>query len=174
MGQGDSLPEQSTTALERAQWDYDRAVLLKEQARMALYEADKIVSVAYAKWEIAKRKAAEAIPVDRSARELAGGGPVTEDHREINPATGQQKGYIVLTRAERAKGFVRPVRDAYRHLKCGKITRMSHDLAETYARDPYFYNGTFCTICRAHFPIGEDGEFTWYENDGSEGPKVGT
>jgi hypothetical protein len=66
------------------------------------------------------------------------------------------------------------VRDAYRHLKCGKITTMSRDIAETYARDPQFYNGTFCTTCRNHFPIGEDGEFTWYENDGSEGPKVGT
>ena len=51
---------------------------------------------------------------------------------------------------------------------------MSRDLAETYARDPQFYSGTFCTACRGHFPVGEAGEFTWYENDGSEGPKVGT
>ena len=105
---------------------------------------------------------------------LAGGVPVTPDHREINPETGQQKGYVVLTPEERAKGWVRPYRDAYRHLTCGQITTMSRSIAETYARDPYFYSGTFCTACRAHFDIGEDGEFTWYEMDGSEGPKVGT
>ena len=85
-----------------------------------------------------------------------------------------QKAYVVLSEAERAKGFVRPFRDAYRHLKCGKITTMGRAIAETYARDPEFYSGTFCTTCRAHFPVGEDGEFTWYEMDGSEGPKVGT
>ena len=27
---------------------------------------------------------------------------------------------------------------------------------------------------RAHFPVGEAGEFTWFEMDGREGPKVGT
>lgn len=168
------IPEKSTTPLERAQWDYDRALLQKDQAEEALREKQAAVTTARQKLEEAKRAAAAAIPVDRSARELAGGGPVTDDHREINPITGQQKGYIVLTAAERAKGFVRPYRDAYRHLKCGRITTMSRDIAETYARDPYFYNGTFCTTCRAHFPIGEDGEFTWYEMDGREGPKVGT
>jgi hypothetical protein len=115
-----------------------------------------------------------ATPVDRSARELSGGKPETDDHREINPETGMQKGYVVLTQNERSKGFVRSFRDAYRHLTCGKITTMARDIAETYARDPYFYSGTFCTTCRGHFPVGEDGEFTWYEMDGSEGPKVGT
>lgn len=89
-------------------------------------------------------------------------------------ASGQQKGYVVLSDAERSKGFVRPVRDAYRHSKCGAITTMGRSLAETYARDPSFYSGTFCSTCRNHFPVGEDGEFTWYENDGTEGPKVGT
>jgi hypothetical protein len=112
-------------------------------------------------------------PVDRSARTLTDGSPVTEDHRELKP-NGQQKGYIVLSDEERARGFVRPVRDAYRHLKCGKITTMGRALAETYARDPAFYSGTFCTTCGSHFPVGVDGEFMWYENDGSEGPKVGT
>ncbi len=174
MAHGDALPEQSTTKLERAQWDYDRAILLRDQAQTVLAEKDKAISAAREKLEQAKREAAAAIPVDRSARQLSDGGAVTEDHREIKPDGGQQKGYIVLTPAERAKGFVRPVRDAYRHLKCGKITTMSRDIAETYARDPQFYDGTFCTTCRSHFPVGEDGEFTWYENDGSEGPKVGT
>lgn len=112
--------------------------------------------------------------MDDRRRTLTDGSPVTADHREINPATGQQKGYVVLADEERAKGFVRPYRDAYRHLKCGKITTMGRTIAETYARDPHFYSGTFCSTCRAHFPVGEDGEFTWYEMDGSEGPKVGT
>jgi hypothetical protein len=142
---------------------------------------------------------------------------------------GQQKGYVVLTADERAKGFVRPFRDAYRHvgppgpqfplrdlteeekdrykscdyvkfepypesykgsshvgrfwtqkqlnkrgMGCGKITTMGRSIAETYARDPKFYSGTFCSNCRSHFDIGENGEFVWYEMDGSTGPRVGT
>lgn len=112
-------------------------------------------------------------PVDRSRRTLTDGSPVTDDHREIGP-DGLQKGYVVLSEDERKRGFIRPFRDAYRHLKCGKITTMSRPLADTYARDPEFYSGTFCSTCRTHFPVGPDGEFTWYEMDGTEGPKVGT
>lgn len=104
-----------------------------------------------------------------SDRTLTDGSPVTDDHREINPATGMQNGYVVLSEAERAKGFVRPVRRTYVHEKCGVATTMGQSLAETYARDPYFYSGTFCCGCSTHFPVGEDGEFVW--NDGS---KVGT
>ena len=174
MAHGDSLPEESTTQLERAQWDYDRAVRQLTEAQHAIATQTSAVSAARERLEQAKREAAAAIPVDRSARQLSGGGAVTEDHREIKPESGQQKGYIVLTPAERVKGFTRPYRDAYRHSKCGKITTMSRDIAETYARDPGFYSGTFCTTCRAHFPVGENGEFTWYEMDGREGPKVGT
>ena len=119
-------------------------------------------------------RAAGAVPaVDRTQRTLTDGSPVTDDHRDIGP-DGLQKGYIVLAEDERKRGFVRPFRDAYRHLKCGAITTMRRALAETYARDPKFYSGTFCSTCRAHFPVGEDGEFSWYEMDGSEGPKVGT
>lgn len=173
MAHGDALPEESTTPLERAQWDYDRAVLLRDQAANAVREKDKAVISAREKLEQAKREAAAKIPVDRTARELSGGGVETPDHRELKP-NGQQNGYIVLSPSERAKGFVRPYRDAYRHLKCGCITTMARDIAETYARDPEFYSGTFCTTCRGHFPVGADGEFTWYEMDGTEGPKVGT
>ncbi len=92
---------------------------------------------------------------------LTDGSPVTPDHREIDPATGQQKGYVVLSAEERAKGFVRPVRQSYVHDKCGGVTTMGLALAETYARDPSFYSGTFCAVCRSHFPVGADGEFTW-------------
>lgn len=92
---------------------------------------------------------------------LTDGSPVTPDHREIDPATGQQKGYVVLSAEERAKGFVRPVRQSYVHDKCGVVTTMGLALAETYAREPAFYSGTFCAGCRSHFPVGADGEFTW-------------
>lgn len=101
---------------------------------------------------------------------LTDGSPVTPDHREIDPTTGMQKGYVVLSEAERAKGFVRPVRTAYVHEKCGTVTTMGRALAETYARDPKFYNGTFCAGCRNHFPVGEHGEFRWEGTD----EKVGT
>lgn len=103
-------------------------------------------------------------------RTLTDGSPVTPDHRDIDPATGQQKGYVVLSADERAKGFVRPVRQSYVHEKCGAVTRMGLALAETYAREPSFYSGTFCVGCRAHFPVGANGEFIW---DGTQ-EKVGT
>ena len=96
-----------------------------------------------------------------STTTLTDGSPVTPDHREIDPATGQQKAYVVLSQEERAKGFVRPVRRSYVHEKCGATTTMGQALAETYARDPGFYSGTFCCECRKHFPVGADGEFVW-------------
>ncbi len=102
------------------------------------------------------------LPVDRSKRTLTDGSPVTPDHREINPATGQQKGYVVLSEAERHRGFVRPVRRSYLHKTCGAVTTMGLALAETYARDPGFYSGTFCATCRAHFPLDQ---FVWAGTD---------
>lgn len=101
---------------------------------------------------------------------LTDGSMVTPDHREIDPKTGMQKGYVVLSEEERAKGFVRPVRNSYVHLKCGCVTKMGQSLSETYARDPFFYSGTYCVGCKTHFPVGEDGEFVW---DGTN-EKVGT
>lgn len=92
---------------------------------------------------------------------LADGTQVYPEHRAIKPETGQQQDYVVLAEEERAKGFVRPVRRSYVHLKCGVETRMAQTIAETYARDPHFYSGTFCVHCRDHFPIGKDGEFVW-------------
>jgi hypothetical protein len=94
--------------------------------------------------------------------EKSGGGPLPENHTEIDPATGQQKAYIVLTPEERAKGFVRPVRNSYVHATCGTLTKMAGDLAETYARDPKFYSGTFCVGCRGHFPLDQ---FKWDGTD---------
>ena|SRR3990172_12347011 len=94
---------------------------------------------------------------------LTDGSEVTPDHREINPASGMQKGYVVLCPDELAKGYVRPVRRSYKHIKCGTVTMMGEALAATYARDPKFYAGTYCVGCRTHFPVAE---FTW-EPDGS-------
>ena len=149
---------------------------------------------------------------------LTDGSPVTPDHREIDPRTGMQKGYVVLSSEERAKGFVRPVRRTYQHVGtrpanplreldseeherydkfgyvafeaypeselpamgrywtkaqlesgCGTTTTMGLALAETYARNPKFYSGTFCCNCAKHFPVGEQGEFVW-----EDGSRVGT
>jgi len=116
-------------------------------------------------------------PVDRTQRILSSGQPVTPDHLEIDPVSKQQKGYIVLTAQERAKGFVRPVRTAYVHIGkppegekfeypirkifpggCGTRTTMELAIAETYARDPKFYTGAFCGDCRKHFPLDQ---FVW-------------
>lgn len=106
---------------------------------------------------------------DEPRRTLTDGSPVTDDHREINPTSGQQKAYVVLSAEERAKGFVQPVRRTYVHQKCGVATTMGLALAETYARDPSFYGGTFCCGCRTHFTFGQpDGDFVW-----DDGSKVG-
>lgn len=152
---------------------------------------------------------------------MSDGSPVTDDHREIDPVTGMQKGYVVLSEEERAKGFVRPVRRTYIHVgmpgptypvrdltatelerharhgwvkfekypddhpsgstgrfwqqrqldpSCGGVTTISRPLAETYARNPSFYGATFCSNCGTHFPVGEDGEFLWYDTE----ERVGT
>ena len=149
---------------------------------------------------------------------MTDGSPVYEGHTELRP-DGQQKGYIVLSAEERAKGFVRPVRRSYVHVGkrpkhplrelteeergrysqfgyvkyeeypksdssitgrfwkeselksgCGQATVMSQEIAETYARDPKFYGGTYCSTCHLHFPVGEDGEFVWQGTD----ERVGT
>lgn len=84
---------------------------------------------------------------------------------------GQHEAYWVLSEEERAKGFVRPVRRKYIHDKCGSVTTMGTAIAETYARDPKYYGSTFCCACGSHFPVGEQGQFTW--DDGSN-EKVGT
>jgi len=104
---------------------------------------------------------------DRTQRVMTDGSPEDPDHRQIDPRTGMQRGYIVLSAEERAKGFVRPVRRTYTHATCGMDTTMGLSLAETYARDPGFYGGTFCCTCRAHFPLDE---FVWRGTD----EKLGT
>lgn len=99
--------------------------------------------------------------------------PITTDPNDPNlrrhDPDGQQVSYLVLSEEERARGFVEPYRDTYLHERCGTTTTMGRAIAETYARQPGFYGGTFCVHCGAHFPVGEHGEFTWLD-----GSKVGT
>jgi hypothetical protein len=47
------------------------------------------------------------------------------------------------------------------HSGCGTVTTMGRALAETYARDPEFYGGTFCCGCGTHLPLEE---FVWCDN----------
>lgn len=57
------------------------------------------------------------------------GRPVDVVRSEQTEPTGQHKDYIVLCEEERAKGFVRPFRDSYRHVGqsvCGEIVNNAH------------------------------------------------
>ncbi len=75
----------------------------------------------------------------------------------------QAETYLVLSDEERAKGFVRPVRRTYVHVDgCGAATTMGLAIAETYARQPDFYGGTYCVGCRMHRPLSE---FRWDGTD---------
>lgn len=75
---------------------------------------------------------------------------------------GEQQKYVILSEAERRKGFVRPLRYSYRHDTCGWPTSMARQIAETFARDPSFYGGTFCSTCHDHFPVEQ---FVWEGTD---------
>ena len=86
------------------------------------------------------------------------GEPVEKVRAEQTQQIGQYNSYVILCEEERAKGFVRPYRDSYRHLTCGAVTIMGVALSETYARRPDFYSGTFCAHCQVHRPVAE---FTW-------------
>ncbi len=89
------------------------------------------------------------------------------DHPDINVPAGPgrpNKAYLVLSEAERAKGFVRPYRNSYVHTTCGSVTSMGSALSETYARDPKFYGSTWCCTCGAHFGVDQ---FKW-DADGQE------
>jgi|SRR6267142_4150944 len=95
------------------------------------------------------------------------GEPVDKVRAEQVNKTGQHKSYVVLCPDERAKGFVRPYRDSYKHVGCGAVTTMGRSLSETYARDPSFYGATFCVNCNRHLPVSE---FVWT----TDGEQVGS
>lgn len=86
-------------------------------------------------------------------------------------ADGQQRRHVTLDDATLAAApRVRPVRDSYRHEKCGSITRMPQKVAETYAAKPDAYHSTWCATCHDYLPVGAKGEFVWLD----DGTKVGT
>lgn len=93
-------------------------------------------------------------------------------HGPDSAPTDQAEVYLVLSDADRAQGYVRPVRTSYRHdvPGCGAVTTMARPIAETYARDPAFYGATYCCACRMHRPVGPTGEFVW----DADGTRVGT
>ncbi len=102
--------------------------------------------------------------------------PTTDDptdprltHGADEAPVAQAPVYLVLSEADRARGFVRPLRAVYIHEPCGSETRMARPIAETYATNPGFYGSTYCVKCEKHRPVGAEGEFVW-EN----GQKVGT
>lgn len=103
------------------------------------------------------------LTTDRNDPELGHGG-------DTEPG-GQNKAYLVLDEAELAKGYVRPFRDSYVHSSgdhpCGTTTTMSHAIAATYARNPYFYGFTYCCHCQKHLPVEE---FVWAR----DGERVGS
>lgn len=123
-------------------------------------------------------------PVDRSKLCTTDGRSVAAALASQTNETGQHPSYIVLCAEERAKGFVRPYRDSYKHVGraeqlvndagepshrprlggCGTVTTMGRALSETYARDPNFYSHTFCCGCNGHLPVSE---FVWTA-DGTE------
>lgn len=82
--------------------------------------------------------------------------------------TPQHEAYLVLSEEEKAKGYIRPVRRTYIHDICGTVTTMSQSIAETYARNPYFYGSTYCVGCQKHLPVSQ---FTWDDNSNQ---KVGS
>lgn len=139
--------------------EYEHIVFSANQARRLAWTLIKHAEEA--ERALAEKREAERLknipPVDRSKRCMTSGNPESPDHRELLP-NGQQKDYVVLCPQERAKGFVRPIRRSYRHKTCHSITTMGLALAETYARDPQFYSGTFCCTCGAHFPLDQ---FVW-------------
>mgnify|MGYP001586366908 CR=1 FL=1 len=107
--------------------------------------------------------------VDHKGRQTCttSGEAPSKTRAEQTGETGQHKSYVVLCEEERAKGFVRPYRDAYRHSTCGTVTTMGRALSETYARDPSFYSHTFCVTCNKHLPVGK---FVWM----ADGETVGS
>lgn len=99
--------------------------------------------------------------------------PLTDDPTDPRIARGgpdeepveMHEVYLVLSEEERAKGFVRPVRRSYIHDEelggCGAVSTMAQGIAETYARDPFFYGATYCVGCSKHRAVGPRGEFYW-------------
>lgn len=75
--------------------------------------------------------------------------------------------YLVLSRDEIRKGYLKPLRVSYIHI-CGSETTMNPEIAQTYARDPWFYGGNYCVNCRMHRPLNE---FKWPDGESMDPSK---
>lgn len=72
---------------------------------------------------------------------------------------GQAEVYLVLPEEElKSDASERPLRSRYVHGKCGGVTSVGGKIALTFAKDPTFYDTTFCCHCLAQFPVAD---FTW-------------
>jgi hypothetical protein len=60
-------------------------------------------------------------PVDRSKQCTTDGRSPADARASQTNETGQHASYVVLCEEERQKGFVRPYRDAYRHVGIGPV-----------------------------------------------------
>lgn len=74
---------------------------------------------------------------------------------------GQHERYPSSVRVDEngKPAYKQPIRNKYRHLKCGAVTMMrGDDLCLTYATNPHFYGATFCVGCHTHLSLNE---FVW-------------
>lgn len=102
-------------------------------------------------------------PVRRSYVHVGNGGP-QHPTRELTPDEHNRYdrfGYLIYEEYPAGgdslgRFWTRETLDAAK--ACGALTTMGTELAETYARDPKFYGGTYCTGCRMHRPVAE---FVW-------------
>ena len=78
---------------------------------------------------------------DEEQRTTTSGRPPEQENAgapaPIDPATGQHKDYWILSKEERAKGFVRPVRTSYRHVG----TAPKHPLRDLTDEEKELYAG---------------------------------
>lgn len=94
--------------LERQQWEGPPRLGPQRGGEIDLNAITKLVDAA--------KEKVEPPPVDRSKVCTTNGEPADKVRAEQTEKTGQHKSYIVLCEDERKKGFVRPYRDAYKHV----------------------------------------------------------
>lgn len=141
---------------------------LKAYADSCCVQYPALAEDLWTKWDQAKKTSAAAIDkqpparaTDEQGRGLCttNGKPVDQVRAGQTNATGQHDGYIVLCDDERAKGFVRPYRDAYRHVgerpkyqtreltadEESRYHRFNYVAFEAYPDDAPESNGGACT-----------------------------
>lgn len=90
--------------------------------------------------------------------QLVSGAPVPNDrsHTELKE-NGQQKDYVVLTPEERSRGYVRPLRDSYKHVGQGPKYPLRELTDEERARyTPYEY------VAYEAYPENDPNVLGWY------------